>query len=296
MPRFSGKTVIVTGSSSGIGAATAVLFAKEGANVTITGRNEDALKATHDAMLIAGAKEENILIVVGDVVEQNTREGIVNKTVSKWGNLDILVNNFNNKTKVSISNKVFKFIFFSVMELIRLARPHLVSSKGEIVNVSSIAGLNFGFKTSTYYAISKAALDQMTRAVALELIEVGVRVNSVRFVRNFFCCFFYLISSIKKIRFYTNLHYSPGFVCTKFFQNIGLSSSASDMAYSYWESNHDIIPSGKVGTPNDIASVIAFLADRTSSSYIVGQTVVADGGSSIVMAASTHDMGKILSQ
>ncbi|RCN42944.1 3-oxoacyl-[acyl-carrier-protein] reductase domain protein [Ancylostoma caninum] len=91
MPRFQRKVAIVTGSSSGIGAATAVLFAKEGAKVTITGRKEDGLQATKKAMLEAGAKEDDINVVAADVTDAHGREQIVSSTVQKFGQIDILV-------------------------------------------------------------------------------------------------------------------------------------------------------------------------------------------------------------
>ncbi|VDM82075.1 unnamed protein product [Strongylus vulgaris] len=89
-----GQTIIADGgSSSGIGAATAVLFAKEGAKVTITGRKQDGLEATKKAMLEAGAKEEDVNVVNADVTDALGREQIVSTTIQKFGHLDILVNN-----------------------------------------------------------------------------------------------------------------------------------------------------------------------------------------------------------
>ncbi|ETN73991.1 levodione reductase domain protein [Necator americanus] len=93
MSRFQGKVVIVTGSSSGIGAGTAVLFAKEGAKVTITGRKKDGLAGTKKAMLEVGANEDHINVVVADVTDALGREEIVTSTIQKFGRLDILINN-----------------------------------------------------------------------------------------------------------------------------------------------------------------------------------------------------------
>ncbi|ETN69780.1 oxidoreductase, short chain dehydrogenase/reductase family protein [Necator americanus] len=179
------------GSSSGIGAGTAVLFAKEGAKVTITGRKKDGLAATKKAMLEVGANEDHINVVATDVTDALGREELITSTIRKFGQLDILVNNAgaafsggNGATGLAVSTEVLdrtmKLNVNSVIELIQLARPHLVKSKGEIVNVSSIAGLPAAHSSVPYYAMAKAALDQMMRALAIELIAEGVRVNNVK--------------------------------------------------------------------------------------------------------------------
>ncbi|CAJ0607938.1 unnamed protein product [Cylicocyclus nassatus] len=269
MPRFQGKVAIVTGSSSGIGAGTAVLLAKEGAKVTITGRKQDGLEATKKAMIEAGANEDDINVVVADVTDAIGREQIVSSTVQKFGHLDILVNNagaaFRNENGhiglnagTDILEKTMKTNVYSVVDMIKLARPHLIKSKGEIINVSSIAGQPSSYAMTAYYAMSKAALDQMMRAMAIELIAEGVRVNSV----------------------------SPGVVVTRFIQNVGISDEGAEKFYQDMASNRSRIPCGKAGSPSDIANVIAFLADRNQSSYIVGQTIIADGGTSLVLAAN----------
>ncbi|KAL6733637.1 hypothetical protein Aduo_004269 [Ancylostoma duodenale] len=272
MPRFQGKVVVVTGSSSGIGAATAVLFAKEGAKVTITGRNQDGLQATKKAMLEAGGKEDDVNVVVADVTDALGREQIISSTIQKFGQIDILVNNagaaFRSESgsmgldaSTDVLDKTMKLNLFSVVELIQLARPHLVKSKGEIVNVSSMAGQPVAFSNLPYYAATKAALDQVSRAMAIELIAEGVRVNTV----------------------------SPGAVVTRFGQNMGLTDELTEKLYAYYASNRGVLPCGKVAEPSDIASIIAFLADRSQSSYIVGQTIIADGGSVLMLAACAND-------
>ncbi|KIH61251.1 hypothetical protein ANCDUO_08481 [Ancylostoma duodenale] len=157
--------------------------------------------------------------------------------------------------------------------MVQLARPHLAKTKGEVVNVSSIAGQPKGSPTFMYYAMAKAALDQMTRSLALELIPEGVRVNSV----------------------------SPGAVVTRFCQSSGLSDAdaAKELQkanqfgkmfqfYEKFASSPDSLPIREIGQPEDIANIIAFLADRRVSRYIIGQTIVADGGSMLVIAANAN--------
>ncbi|WKY01531.1 hypothetical protein Q1695_015495 [Nippostrongylus brasiliensis] len=274
MPRFQGKVAIVTGSSSGIGASTALLFAKEGASVTITGRKQDRLKATHDSIVAAGVPEDRIHSFLGDIREEEVQKQLINGTVAKFGRLDILVNNAGGtvgKPGFDASDEDFVYNIEvnlkSVMQLVRLARPHLIASKGEIVNISSVAGKDFAFPTHPYYAIAKAGLDQLTRALAIDLIDHGVRVNGV----------------------------SPGIVETKFMENCGLSEEHSKKVYKFYSSQKIAVPRGSNGTPEEIASVIAFLCDRQVSSYIVGQMIVVDGGTSLVMGAGTFDFEKIIS-
>ncbi|KHJ96954.1 oxidoreductase, short chain dehydrogenase/reductase family protein [Oesophagostomum dentatum] len=182
----------------------------------------------------------------------------------------VRVNNINNagaafvggatgmKENTAVLEKNMQLNVYSVVELIQLARPHLVKSQGEIVNISSIAGQPCAFARVPYYAMAKAALDQMMRALAIELIAEGVRVNNV----------------------------SPGAVITRFPQNMGISDAMAEKLYGHIATNPGALPCGKVGSPLDIANVVAFLADRSLSSYIVGQTIIADGGTTLVLASN----------
>nr|CDJ94206.1 oxidoreductase, short chain [Haemonchus contortus] len=127
--------------------------------------------------------------------------------------------------------------------------------------------LEFQIKHDPYYAISKAGLDQFTRALAVDLIEHGVRVNGVR----------------------------PGIVETSFMENNGLTKEQSEKVYKFYGSQRHAVPRGSNANPLEIANVIAFLADRKMSSYIVGQMIVADGGTSLIMGAYTYDFEAVLS-
>ncbi|VDM84607.1 unnamed protein product, partial [Strongylus vulgaris] len=123
----------------------------------------------------------------------------------------------------NLLEKIMKLNVYSVVDLIQLARPYLVKAKGV-----------------AYYAMSKAALDQMMRALAIDLIGEGVRVNGV----------------------------SPGVVSTKFAENMTLSKDIAKQFYENFASKPGSLPCGKVAQASDIANVIAFLADRSQSSYI----------------------------
>ncbi|CAO4376708.1 unnamed protein product [Caenorhabditis nigoni] len=277
MSRFCGKVALVTGSSNGIGRATAILFAKEGAKVTITGRNIQRLEETRQAILKSGVPEDHVLAIAVDVVTEEGQDKLINETISKFGQLDILVNNagaaFTDSQgrigldqDVSNLDKTIQLNLRSVVTLTQKAREHLIKAKGEIVNVSSIAGGQQAMYDWLYYGIAKSALDQFTRSISIGLIEHGVRVNSV----------------------------SPGLVLTGINEAMGLPEGSFEKMAAFFESKKECIPCGKAAQPIDIANIIAFLADRKLSSYIIGQSIVADGGSSIVLGMQAHDMLSIL--
>ncbi|EGT31731.1 hypothetical protein CAEBREN_30598, partial [Caenorhabditis brenneri] len=150
MARFSGKVALVTGSSNGIGRATAIVLAKEGAKVTITGRNAQRLEETRQEILKAGVPEDHVLAVAVDLVSEEGQDKLINSTIEKFGRLDILVNNagtafVDSEGRVGIDqdvsdyDKVMRINMRSVVTLTQKAKEHLIKAKGEVVNVSSIA-------------------------------------------------------------------------------------------------------------------------------------------------------------
>uniref|UniRef100_A0A0K8W2L5 Putative oxidoreductase TM_0325 n=1 Tax=Bactrocera latifrons TaxID=174628 RepID=A0A0K8W2L5_BACLA len=140
---LAGKVVIVTGASSGIGAATAEAFAKQGSKVVLVGRNEANLKATEATCKAANSKAV-LLSIVADVTVDAER--IINSTIEKFGQLDVLVNNAGVDGKGSILDvgveqfdRIINTNVRAVFLLTRYAAPHLVKTQGNIVNVSSLA-------------------------------------------------------------------------------------------------------------------------------------------------------------
>ncbi|CAI2353653.1 unnamed protein product [Caenorhabditis sp. 36 PRJEB53466] len=277
MARFSGKTVIITGSSNGIGRTAAVLFAQDGANVTITGRNAERLEETRKQILKTGVPEQKVNSVVGDLTTEAGIDELVNSTVTKFGKIDILVNNagaavpdplgrIGTDTGIDVYHRTLEVNLQSVIEMTKKVKPFLMATKGEIVNVSSIAAGPQAQPDFLYYSIAKAALDQYTRSVAIDLIQYGIRVNSV----------------------------SPGLVITGFSNAMGLPEDASKQFYDRMSAHKECIPARVAGQPEDIAHIIQFLADRRLSSYIIGQSIVADGGSSLVMGVHAHDFKKMI--
>ncbi|XP_069966549.1 3-oxoacyl-[acyl-carrier-protein] reductase FabG [Bactrocera oleae] len=244
-----GKVVIVTGSSSGIGAATAEAFAKQGSKVVLTGRNEANLKATEKACKAANNKVE-LLVIPADVTTD--AEKIIKTTIDKFGQLDVLVNNAGFGEAGSILNidvdqfdRVLNTNLRAVFLLTKYAAPHLIKTQGNIVNVSSVAGLR-SFPGLSVYCTSKAALDQFTRCIALDLAPKNVRVNAV----------------------------NPGLIVTNFYKGIGMTAEDYAKHVEHSKTTHAL---GRVGQPKEVADAIIFLASD-SSSFITGATLPIDGG------------------
>jgi NAD(P)-dependent dehydrogenase (short-subunit alcohol dehydrogenase family) len=178
---FEGKVVIITGASSGIGAQSARDFAKLGAKVTLVGRNlENLQQVAADC-----GSSENVLTIQADVTVEVDAKKIIDQTIKKFSQLDVLLNNAGIIENGSIENtsieqydRVMNTNMRSIYYLTMLAVPHLIKTQGNIVNISSVCGIR-SFPGVLAYNISKAAVDQFTRCVALELAPKNVRVNSV---------------------------------------------------------------------------------------------------------------------
>ncbi|XP_073949553.1 3-oxoacyl-[acyl-carrier-protein] reductase FabG-like [Choristoneura fumiferana] len=248
---FSGKVVLVTGASSGIGAATAILFAKEGARVTIVGRNENKLSNVAQQCAAHGAAP---LVIRADVANEEEAKTIVKKTVDHFGQLDILVNNAGIAKLAPVTDPnilqtydlVMKTNLRSVVQLTNLAAPHLVATKGNIVNVSSVASYRVAANFMSY-SVSKIGIDHFTRCAALELAASGVRVNSV----------------------------NPGPVRTDIGENSGIAQPGQgDAMWDQWKSRTAL---NRVGESEEIADLIAFLASDKARS-ITGSIYVSDNG------------------
>ncbi|KAK7503138.1 hypothetical protein BaRGS_00005764 [Batillaria attramentaria] len=253
---LTGKVALITGGSSGIGAATAVLFSKLGARLAITGRKEDNLKSIgsqceqSSAEKVEGAK--NPLLIVGDLSKEEDTKRVLDETIKRYGQLNILVNCAGilemgtiENTSLEQYDRMFNINVRSIYHLTMLAVPHLVASKGNVVNVSSVNGLR-SFPGVLAYNMSKSALDQFTRCVALELAPKQVRVNSV----------------------------NPGVVVTELQKRGGLNE---EMYAKFLERSKETHALGRPGKPEEVARTIAFLASEDAS-FITGASVPVDGG------------------
>ncbi|CAG5132605.1 unnamed protein product [Candidula unifasciata] len=185
---FTDKVAIVTGSSSGIGEAIALAFASRGAKVTLCGRDSQRLDAVcSQAVEISGGQRDRFLTFEGDLNDSGVRRRIIEKTVDKFGRLDILVASAGiSDTQMSILNATeesydavmntnLKSIFF----LIQQAIPHLEKSKGNIVTISSNVS-SMVLPITAVYSMSKVALDHLTRCLAVELGQKGIRIELLK--------------------------------------------------------------------------------------------------------------------
>lgn len=256
--RFEGKVALVTGASSGIGRATAIRLAEEGARVALLARSTGALAEVADEIAGIAASPEASLLIVADVRDKDRREAAVLSAMERFGKLDILVNAAGvletgtvETTDLQSWREMFEINVDAVFHLMSLATPHLKSSKGAVVNVSSVTGLR-AFPGVLAYCASKAAVDQMTRCAALELAADGVRVNAV----------------------------NPGVVVTELHRRGGMDDPAYQAFLEHSKSTH---PLGRVGRPEDVAEAILYLCSAASG-WITGVTLSVDGGRQLTCA------------
>ena len=185
MGQFDGKVVIITGSSTGIGRSAAVLFAKAGASITIHGRNEEKLQQTIQLIEKAGGSKSKILTVVGEVTDRNVQKNLIDKTVERFGRIDVLINNAGIQKKPGEEHRSMDNLDYVIevnlkapIAIIELAIPHLEKTKGNIINVSSGAGQKT-VPPFPFYSIAKAGLDHAGRNYAEILSSKGIRVNTL---------------------------------------------------------------------------------------------------------------------
>lgn len=245
---FKGKVILVTGGSSGIGSACAKHFAKLGANVIIVGRNVDRLVEVSHEITSKGFAEP--LVIVADVTKDSER--IIKETVDRFGQLNVLVNNAGIMTEENIENITMDAFDFtmdvnlrSIVFLTQLAIPYLAKTQGNIVNVSSTAGVK-AVPNLLSYCMSKSGLDMLTKCLALELAPKRIRVNSV----------------------------NPAAIKTPLFKTMGIDNEAEQELFKAYQEKY---PLGRVGEVSDTSAAIAYLASD-SASFITGVLLPVDGG------------------
>jgi 3-oxoacyl-[acyl-carrier protein] reductase len=243
---LAGKAVLITGASTGIGAAAARAFAACGAHVAIHyNASRDAAEALA-AEIGAGA-----FTVAGDFAVPGVARDVVAKAAARLGRLDVLVNNAGGLVKRVPIAEVTEEFFDSVVDLnVRslvmassAALPHLkAAGGGSIINVTSIAARNGGANGATMYAAAKGFVSTFTRGLAKEVVKDGIRVNAV----------------------------SPGVIATPFHERYSTPAMLEIMRAQ--------IPMGRLGAADDCAGAFLFLAAPSLSGYVTGQVLEVNGG------------------
>ena len=248
---FGGKSVLVTGATSGIGQAIARAFTDSQANVAAVGRNRVALDDLYGA-------NGSVLRITADVTDSTEMARALDEVINSFGRLDVLVNAAGHISSGTIEDTsstawdaMMNVNLRAPFQLMQLCAPHLIHTKGNVVNISSVTGLR-SFPGVLAYCVSKAGLDQLTRCAALELAAKGVRVNAV----------------------------NPGVVVTEIHKRGGMNDEAYAKFLEHSRTTH---PLGRVGAPSEIADLVLFLASEKAS-WITGATYSIDGGRALTCA------------
>ena len=246
---FRDQVVVVTGASSGIGAAAAVGFAETGATLALHyHRNEEGAKHTVGAVQTAGGTAS---LHQADLADPKSADGFIDDVLAEHGRIDVLVNNAGDLVKrtavADVPDEEFHRILdvnlTSVFALSRRIVPVFrAQGGGAIVNVTSIAGRHGGGGGSVVYATSKGAVSTFTRGLAKELAPDGIRVNAI----------------------------SPGVIKTPFHDRHTGDEQMTAMIAT--------IPMGRTGTPHECVGTILFLASDRMASYVTGQIIEVNGG------------------
>ena len=246
---FRDQVVVVTGASSGIGAAAAVGFAETGATLALHyHRNEEGAKHTVGAVQTAGGTAS---LHQADLADSKSADAFIDDVLAQHGRIDVLVNNAGDLVKrppvADVPDEEFHRILdvnlTSVFALSRRIVPVFrAQGGGAIVNVTSIAGRHGGGGGSVVYATSKGAVSTFTRGLAKELAPDGIRVNAI----------------------------SPGVIKTPFHDRHTGDEQMTAMIAT--------IPMGRTGTPHECVGTILFLASDRMASYVTGQIIEVNGG------------------
>jgi NAD(P)-dependent dehydrogenase (short-subunit alcohol dehydrogenase family) len=249
------QRVIVTGATSGIGRATAIRFARDGASVLAVGRNTDALDEMSRTIEKEGGAARTI---EADVTSTDAPARIVQAALDAFGGLTTLVNAAGIIGSGSIEatddnqwDRMMDINSRAPFRLMRAAMPALAASRGCVVNVSSVTGLR-AFPGVLAYCVSKAAVDQLTRCVALDVAARGVRINAV----------------------------NPGVVISNLHRRGGMSEENYS---AFIQRSRETHPLGRPGEASEIADLIFFLASDQAG-WITGETISIDGGRHLTCA------------
>lgn len=249
---LEGQVALITGGSRGIGEATAMAFARAGADVAVTSRKLPDLERVANEVKKLGRKS---LAMETHVGRMDQLQPLVDRVVAEFGRIDILVNNAGTSFYVSalemtpegwdaVMNLDLKGLFFLGQACARVMKEH---GGGKIINISSTAGLK-AQQSTPHYSIAKAAVIMATRVMALEWAEHNIRVNCI----------------------------APGAIETRIYDAM-FALLSEEEAKARREASRNRIPLKRVGEPRELADAVLFLASDASS-YVTGQTFAVDGG------------------
>jgi NAD(P)-dependent dehydrogenase (short-subunit alcohol dehydrogenase family) len=255
MGRLEGKTAVITGAASGIGAETARCFVEEGARVVIADIQDDVGKQ------LAASLGEGAAFQHCDVIHEDQVRDAIEMAVQRWGRIDVL---FNNAGFVGVSGPMesiasddydmtMNVLLRSVFYGIKHAAPAMKAQRsGSILSTASVCGIQAGIGTHVY-SVAKAGVISMTESAALELAEYGVRVNAI----------------------------CPGYIATQLAAGRALSEVSEAESARRLDRARDLIgdsqPIARMGEPGDVAAVALFLASDESA-WMTGTSQVIDGG------------------
>lgn len=249
MGRLDGKTVLITGGTSGIGLAAARLFRDEGAQLVITGRDREKLAAVQEEL------GSEALVIRSEAGSLGEITSLMEQVKNRFSQLDVLFLNAGVATAAPVEH-VSEALFDDIMEInfkgvfftIQKALP-LLGGNASIIVTTSITN-QLGSPNFSVYGASKAALRSLVKSLSLELIERGIRVNAI----------------------------SPGPISTPIFDRFGVPPDAVQFIKGEIERKS---PIKRFGTPDEIAKTALFLASDDSA-YLVGEEIVVDGGMSLL--------------
>jgi len=246
---LSGKSVLITGASTGIGAAAARAFAKAGCRVAI--HYNASLNRAEEVAADVRFSGAQAFLVRGDLTSSSTAREVVDATAAHFGGLDILINNAGGLVRRVPIAEIDDAFFDAVMNLnvrslvaaCSAAVPHMrQQGRGSIINVTSIAARHGGGSGAVMYAAAKGFVSTFTRGLAKEVVKDGIRVNAV----------------------------SPGVITTPFHERYSTPAML--------ETFKATIPMGRLGTADECAGAFVFLASDLLSGYVTGQVLEVNGG------------------
>ncbi len=246
--RFKDQVVIVTGSSRGIGRGIAQVFAREGAKLVLVGRDEVLLKKIKEEIHNKG---EKAIYILADVSHQPDMERMARETLAEYGKIDVLCHNAGIYPHARLETmsleewqKVIDVNLTGTFLAVKACIPIMkAQGQGKIVITSSISGPQTGLPGFSHYTASKGGVAGFIKTAAIELAKYQININSVE----------------------------PGNIITEAFDDLGAEHTDNMIR---------AIPLGRLGTPEDVAHAILFLASKEAS-YITGQSLIVDGGQTL---------------